>query len=123
LVGVEYSRGYGSFGSLFLRAHFDGRLRRSNRGSLREVNLSLLATDPPCLSIIGSGSFFSSAECSKPDTDTLPWVTDLSSPFAPWALSDTTVLGLPLSLGRLLSLAVELYRLQANKNKKNEKTS
>nr|GMC55746.1 hypothetical protein Iba_chr01fCG0620 [Ipomoea batatas] len=71
---------------------------------IREIHLSFLSPNPPSLNIISPRCFFSSVKRSKPDTNTFPWITDLSSPFSPRTLPDPPVLVLPLPLGGIVSI-------------------
>ncbi|KAF7843666.1 GATA transcription factor 5-like [Senna tora] len=87
----------------------------STRNLIREVHLGFLASNPPCFSIISSSSFFGSVESSKPDTNTLSWVPDLSCPFSPWALTDSPILILPLSLLRL-HLPIGFHRFYSSRS-------
>lgn len=64
-----------------------------------EINFGFLAANFAGLSIVGSSSFFGGVEGAKPNADSFPWIANLSSPFAPGALPDTSIQVLPLPLG------------------------
>lgn len=63
---------------------------------IREVDLGLVATDAPGLSVIGPCSLLGCVEGAKPDAHPLFWVPYFSRPFAPRPLPYPSVLILPL---------------------------
>ena len=83
---------------------------------VRKINLSFFATDFSSFFVISSSSFFCSVECTKPNTNSFSWITNLCSPFSPWTLSNPSVEILPLFFQWLLSSFTN-----CSKEKPNEK--
>lgn len=49
-----------------------------------KVDFGCLAANLAGFSVVGSDCFFSGVEGTKTDSNHFSWVTNLSSPFAPW---------------------------------------
>lgn len=77
-----------------------------------EVDFGFLATNLAGFFVIGSSCFFGSVECAEPDSNSFPWVTNLSCPFAPGALPYSPVEILPLPLGLFLITCSMLFKGQ-----------
>lgn len=71
---------------------------------LRKVEFGLVPTNAPRGLIISPGCFFRCVVCPKPNSNALVRITNLSCPFPPWPLPDSSVLILPRPLTDLMSL-------------------